>query len=132
MLVKALENVFHGGYVKIKRDERYIVFAIEKCGDDVLYYVLPYGISHVDGEYDPLPFSKEYFEIIADKTEMKWVSEERTVNGRSLIITSFPEWHENNMFVRAGDWNLENHDYKIVRKYKKKYEKIYSDNVNSA
>ena len=129
MLVKAKRDVqAYGPMVRLKKNHLYIVYAIEDNNGKVEYSVLR-AQKPVNGqdnqEPDPLFFPCEEFTLIADHVSSSWESR-MLQTGRGLVkYTSFPEWFENDFWIRAHDWDLEGNDFKIIKKYKHEYEKLY-------
>lgn len=107
----------------------YVVYAIEHDRGALNYYLLPLGVKHESGEYDPLAFDSSNFEVVKDVTSHEWETHEVGPAHYVTTVTSFPEWFENEFYIRAHDWDLEDDDYIIVRKYKKKYEELYKDYI---
>jgi len=128
MLVKAIKDTVWGT-AQIKTGRYYVVYAIEHIQGGTKYYTYSLCIKYEDEEYNPLPFDSEAFEIVADKTSEGWVTHDVENALGTVRYTSFPEWFDNNFYIRAHDWNLDGDDYKIVNKYKQEYEELYKEYI---
>lgn len=105
----------------------FIVYAIDSSPIGKEYFVLPIGSAN--GEPDPLFFPAENFEIVIDLVTNTWVSKKVSLPRGMVNYVSFPEWFENDFYIRARDWDLEGNDYTIIQKYKQKYEQLYKDYI---
>lgn len=127
MLLRALKDSMEwNNGVSISKGELYIAYAKETRDSMNRYYILPYKAHYEDGQYDPLYFLARNLEIVADLTSTQWQTRILQLGADTTSYTSFPEWFENDFYIRAHDWNLEGEDYDIIRKYKDKYEMLYS------
>lgn len=131
MLVKAKRDF--NGYLPIylTKGSYYVVYAIDRKGDKTEYLVLKAGLKSTNNDVPRVHFfPDDEFDIVADRVSSTWITKKIAVFGDSVEEyedSSFPEYFENDLYIRASNWDLEDSDYAVIIKYKMQYEEIYSD-----
>lgn len=129
MIVKAKEDYSdYGEGAQIREGNLYIVFAIEEREGEKNYYLL--SANHPtdeQSELDPRQFNSDLFDIVADQTSERWTTDTVRLWNGEVKYSSFPEWFVGDFHIRAHDWNLDDDDYGVMRKYTKQYQELYKD-----
>ena len=134
MLVQAKKDLQdYGPITRIIKGGLYIVYAIEIEGEKTNLFVLPAKYEVEEGRQpDPLFFPADIFDIVEDRVSGTWNTASVTISDESKVYRSFPEWFENNFYRRGHDWDFEDDDYVIMKRYILEYEHIYSDLLSHA
>jgi hypothetical protein len=134
MLVRAKTDYKdYGPITRIFKDQLYIVYAVEDNKGKKQFAVIRTGIDLTDDPEtpDPLYFPAEVFELVADKVSKTWKIGKIEGDKDDSTYQSFPEFFDiDGFWHRLHDWNLDGDDYKVIRKYKEEYEKVYEDYIN--
>jgi len=131
MLVRAKkDHKDYGDILRLRKDNLYIIFAVgsRKGFDEYLALNAQYKIEDYS-EPDPLFFPADVFELIEDRVSPTWETKDVKIGDEIVTYTSFPEWFQDDFYIAAHDWNLENTQYDIVKHYLKKYQELYSDKI---
>ena len=129
MFVKAKkDHADYGPEIRIFKDNLYIVYAIEANDKGTSYFALSAGfMPDENSEPNPLFFPADIFEILEDRVSKDWLTKKIQSWDGEDTYSSFPEWFENNFYIRGHDWDFEDDDYVIMRKYITQYREVYKD-----
>jgi len=129
MFVKSkVDYAAYGPDIRIIKDGVYLVFAIEIDQGVASFFALPAGYEVTEQSMpDPLFYPAEIFDVIEDRISSTWKTETIELPHRNVTYVSFPEWFENTFYIRGHDWDFDDDDYVIMKKYIKEYQKVYAD-----
>lgn len=125
MLLRSKQDFGYGGGYGISKGVLYVAYAIDDSPTKTEVAVYPFSPKRDIAEVDPLFFPLGKFEVISDDVSAYW-QEGVFPDYPDHTYRSFPEFFEDEgMKNRMHDWSLEGPDYRIINKYKAKYEALY-------